>query len=84
LLDNGWAKGIKTTAKIKPSLVKDPSRQNQREVKGMLESLVRLEPTPETLTKQKKIIKERAGAAGGAGLLTGAVVGRESAKEEEE
>ena len=84
LLDNGWAKGIKTTDKIKPSLVKDPSRQNQREVKGMLESLVRLEPTPETLTKQKKIIEERAGAGLGAGLLTGVVVGRESAKKEEE
>ena len=83
LLDNGWAKSIKTTAKVKPSLVKDPSRQNQREVKGMLENLVRLEPTPETLTKQKKIIKERAGAGLGAGLLTGAVVGRESAKDEE-
>ena len=84
LLDTGWAKGIKTTDKIKPSLVKDPSRQNQREVKGMLESLVRLEPTPETLTKQKKIIEERAGAGLGAGLLTGVVVGRESAKKEEE
>lgn len=84
LLDTGWAKGIKTTSKIKPSLVKDPSRQNQQEVKGMLENLVSIEPAPETLTKQKKIIRERVGTAGGAGLLTGAVVGRESAKEEKE
>ena len=83
LLDTGWAKGIKTTDKVKPSLVKDPTRANQAEVKGMLEELANAKPSAEQVAKQRQMVKENVAVTGG-GVITGvAATSRALSKEEE-
>ena len=83
LLDTGWAKGIKTSEKVKPSLVKDPTRANQAEVKGMLEEIANAKPSAEQVAKQRQIVKENVAVTGG-GMLTGAVAANRALSEEEE
>jgi len=83
LLDTGWAKGIKTTEKVKPSLVKDPTRANQAEVKGMLEELANAKPSAEQVAKQRQIVKENVAVTGG-GMITGAAATNRALSEEEE
>jgi hypothetical protein len=83
LLDTGWAKGIKTTDKVKPSLVKDPTRANQAEVKGMLEELANAKPSAEQVAKQRQMVKENVAVTGG-GMITGVAATNRALSEEEE
>ena len=83
LLDNGWAKSIKTTDKIKPSLVKDPNRADQAAVRGMLEDIAGAKASPEQLAKQRQMVKENVAVTGG-GFLTGSTATSRNMREEEE
>jgi hypothetical protein len=83
LLDSGWAKSIKTTDKVKPSLVKDPTRANQAEVKGMLEELANAKPSAEQVAKQRQIVKENVAVTGG-GMITGAAATNRALSDDEE
>lgn len=72
LLDTGWAKNIKTTEKVKPSLIKDPNRANQAAVKGMLEDIANVKPSSKAVSQQRQQAMENLAVTGG-GLLTGSV-----------